>query len=105
MLERKQKGILSLNLKELASRVNDLKIVLILQNEMLLLMLLCKRVLKQRDDIPKYGETINISFLGIACPNIFSENCSVENILMNLSAELVAKQFFFRHLLDNLLLF
>ena len=62
MLERKQKGILSLNLKELASRVNDLKIVLILQNEMLLLMLLCKRVLKKREDIARYGNTINNSF-------------------------------------------
>ena len=32
MLERKQKGILSLNLKKLANRVDDLKIILILQN-------------------------------------------------------------------------
>ena len=39
MLERKHKGILSLNLKKLASRFDDLKIILILQNEMLLLML------------------------------------------------------------------
>ena len=39
MLERKHKGILSLNLKKLASRVDDLKIILILRNEMLLLML------------------------------------------------------------------
>ena len=48
MLERKHKGVLSLNLKKLASRFDDLKIILILQNEMLLLMLFCKRVLKQR---------------------------------------------------------
>ena len=54
MLERKRKGILSLNLKMLASRA-DLKIILILQNEVLLLMLFCKRVLKQREDIPRYG--------------------------------------------------
>ena len=39
MLERKHKGILSLNLKKLASRVDDLNITLILQNKMLLLML------------------------------------------------------------------
>ena len=39
MLEHKHKGILSLNLKKLASRVDDLKIILILRNEMLLLML------------------------------------------------------------------
>ena len=38
MLERKHKGVLSLNLKKLASRFDDLKIILILQNEMLLLM-------------------------------------------------------------------
>ena len=48
MLEHKHKAILPLNLKKLASRVDDLKIILISQNEMLLLMLLCKRVLKQR---------------------------------------------------------
>ena len=41
MLERKHKRILSLNLKKLASRVDDLKIVLILQNEMLLPMFFC----------------------------------------------------------------
>ena len=46
MLERKHKGVLSLNLKKLASRFDDLKIILILQNEMSLLMLFCKRVLK-----------------------------------------------------------
>ena len=63
MLERKHKGILSLNLKKLANRVDDLKIILILQNEMLLLMLFCKRVLKQREDIPRYGETIKNSFM------------------------------------------
>ena len=64
MLERKHKGILSLNLKKLASRFDDLKIGLILQNEMLLLMLLCKRVLKQKKDIPRYGNTINNYFFG-----------------------------------------
>ena len=64
MLERKQKGILCLNLKKLTSRVDDLKIILILQNEMLLLMLFCKRVLKQREDIPRYGNTKTNSFLG-----------------------------------------
>ena len=62
MLERKHKGILSLNLKKLASRFDDLKIILILQNEMLLLMLFCKRVLKEREDIPRYGNTINNPF-------------------------------------------
>ena len=44
MLERKHKGLLSLNLKKLASRFDDLKIILILQNEMLLLMLFCKEL-------------------------------------------------------------
>ena len=39
MLESKHKGILSLNLKKLANLADDLKIILILQNEMLLLML------------------------------------------------------------------
>ena len=62
MLERKHKGILSLNLKKLANRVDDLKMILILQNEMLLLMLFCKRVLKAREDIPRYGKTTNSCF-------------------------------------------
>ena len=69
MLECKHKGVLSLNLKKLASRFDDL----ILQNEMLLLMLFCKPVLKQREGIPRYGNTINNSFLGTACSNIFCE--------------------------------
>ena len=95
MLERKQKGILSLNLKELASCVNDLKIVLILQNEMLLLMLLCKCVLKKREDIARYGNTINNSFLGTVCSNILCENCLFKNMFMPLSTKLAGKEFFF----------
>ena len=46
MLERKHKSVLSLNLKNLASRFDDLKVILILQNEMLLLMLFYKKTLK-----------------------------------------------------------
>ena len=75
MLERKHKGTLFLNLKKLASRVDDLKMILILQNEMLLLMLFCNRALKQREEIPRYCSTINNSFLGTAYSNIFCENC------------------------------
>ena len=83
MLQLKHKGILSLNLKTLASRFDDLKIILILQNEMLLLMLFCKRVLKQREGIPRYDNTINT--------NIFCENCLFKNIFMHLSTKLVGK--------------
>ena len=85
MLERQHKGILSLNLKNLASRFDDLKIILILQNEMPLLMLFCKRVLKQRDDIPRDGKTIHNSFLGTECSNIFCQNCLFKYIFMLLS--------------------
>ena len=73
MLEDKHKGTLSLNLRKLASCVDDLKIVLVLQNKMLLLMLFCKCVLKQGEDIPRYGNTMNNSFLGTVC-SIFSVN-------------------------------
>ena len=59
MLEPQHKGVLSLNLKKLASPFDDLKITLILQNEMLLLMPFCKRVLKQRF---LYGNTMNNVF-------------------------------------------
>ena len=95
MLECKHNGTLSLNLKKLANRVDDLKIILILQNEMLLLMLFCKRVLKQRENISRYGNTINNSFLGTVCSNIFCENCLFKNILMHLSTKAEGKEFFF----------
>ena len=91
----KHKGILSLNLKKLANGVDDLKIILILQNEMLLLMLFCKRVLKQREETPRYGNTINNSFLGTVSSNIFCENCLFKNILMHLLTKLVGKKNFF----------
>ena len=71
----------------------DLKIILILQNEML--MLLCKRVLKQSEDIPRYGNTINNYFLGTVCSNVFCENCIFRNIFMHLSTKLVGEEFFF----------
>ena len=71
---------------------------------MLLLMLFCKHVLKQREDIPIYGNTINNYFLGTVCSNIFCENCLFKNILMNVSTKLVGKEFFFTDLLGNLLL-
>ena len=51
-----------MNLKKLAYSVDDLKIILILQNEILLFMLFCKRVNKQREGIPKYGNTINNNY-------------------------------------------
>ena len=85
MLERQHKGILSLNLKKLASRFDDLKIVLILQNEMSIVMLFCKRVLKQRDDIPRYGKTRHNSFLGTVCSNLFCQNFLFKNIFILLS--------------------
>ena len=95
MLERKHKGTLSLNLKKLASRFDDLKIILILQNVMLLLRLFCKRVLKQREGIPRYCNTTNNPFLGAVCSNIFFENCLCKNIFMHLSTKLLGKEFFF----------
>ena len=86
MLERKHKGILSLNLKKLANRVDDLKIILILQNEMLLLMLFCKLVLKQRKT---YQDMATV------CSNIFCENCSIKNTFMHLSTKVVGEKSFF----------
>ena len=91
MFKRKRKGILSLNLKKLASCVDVLKIILILQNEMLLLMLFSKRVLKQREDIPRCVNTKNNSFLGTVCSNVFCDNCLFKNVFMHLSTKLVAK--------------
>ena len=85
MLERKHKGVLSLNLKKLASRFDDLKIILILQNEMLLMMIFRERVLKQRENMPRYGNTINNSFLGTVCSNILCENCLFKEFFFNTS--------------------
>ena len=95
MLEHKHKGILFLNLKKLASGIDDLKRSFVLQNEMLLLMVFCKRVPKQTEDIPRYGNTISNSFLGTVCSNIFCENGLLKNIFMHLSTKLVGNKFFF----------
>ena len=95
MLERKHRGVSSLNLKKLPSRVDDLKIILILQNEMLLLMLFCKRVLKQREDIPRYDNTKTNSFLGKVWSNIFCKNYTFKSIFMHLLTKLVGKEIFF----------
>ena len=75
-------------------KVDDLKIILILQNEMLLLMLICKRVLKQREDIPRFGKTINSSFLETVCYTVFCVSSLFKSILMNLSTKVVGKTFF-----------
>ena len=58
-------------------------------------MLSCKRVLKQREDIPRYGNTINNSFLGTVCSSIFCDYCLFKKVLMYLSTKLVGKEFFF----------
>ena len=58
---------------------------------MFLLMLFCKRVLKHGEDIPRYRKTINNSFLGTVCSNIFYENCLFKNTLMYLSTKAEGK--------------
>ena len=40
----------------------------------LLLLLFCKCVLKQKEDIPRYGKTINNSFSGTVYSTIFCAN-------------------------------
>ena len=47
MLECEHIGILFLNLKKLANPVDDLKTILVLQKEMFLLMIFCRRVLRK----------------------------------------------------------
>ena len=89
MLGRKHKDILSLNLKKLADNVNNLKIILVLQNEMLLLVVFRNLLLKKRECIPRYGKTINHSFLWTTF--------SVKNAYfkMFLSTEVVEEEYFF----------
>ena len=50
--------------------------------------------MKKREDIPRFGNTIDNSFSGTVCSNIFGENCSFKNILMDLSTKLAGKEFF-----------
>ena len=57
-------------------------------------MLFCKHVLEQREDIPRYGKTINNSFLGTVCSTIFCANCLFKNILMHLPSKVVGNGFF-----------
>ena len=75
-----------MNLEKLANHVDDLKIILVLKKEMLLSMLFCKRVLIQREDIPRYVKIEN-SFLGKVCSTIFCANCLFKDILMYLSTK------------------
>ena len=79
-----------MNIKTLANHVDDLKIVLILQIEMLLLMFFCIRVPKRREDIPN-GKTVNNSSLETICFTIFCTNGFLRNILMHLSTKVVGK--------------
>ena len=79
-----------MNLKKLTNHVDDLKIVLILQIEMLLLMLFCIRVPKRREDIPN-SKTVNNSSLETICCTIFYTNWFLKNILIHLSTKVVGK--------------
>ena len=79
-----------MNPKKIPNRVDDLKIVLILQNEMLL-MIFCNFVLKQRKDMPRYGKTTNNFFLGTLCSTIFWASYLCKSILMHLSTKVVGK--------------
>ena len=56
-------------------------------------MLFCKRVLKEREGIPRNGNTINNYYLGTVCSNILCENCLFKSIFMHLSTKLVGKEF------------
>lgn len=91
MLEDEHKGIFSLNLKKLTNPVDDLKSILVLLNEMLLMMLVCKLVLKQREDLSRYGEAIKSFLLGTVCSTIFCTNCLFKKYLMHLSTIVVGK--------------
>ena len=71
MLERNYKGILSLRLKTLANRVDDLKITLILENEMLLLIFFVS-VFSNKDNT--YQDMVKLSIIPFweQCVLIFS---------------------------------
>lgn len=85
MLKCKHKGILT-------NRVGNLKIIFNFTKWNVLIYSFYKRVL--REDMRKYGKSINNSFLGTACFTIFCANCLFKNIFMDLWTKVVGKQFF-----------
>ena len=59
----------------------DLKITLILQKGRFLLILFCKRVLKARDKLPRYGRTRNSSFfVTVSVTGEYLNNFNVKKI-------------------------
>ena len=61
-----------------------------------MLVLLCKRVLKTRDKLPRYGRTINNSFFSIVYAKGVCKNLLFEKVLMQLSASLMRNAFFLK---------
>ena len=58
-------------------------------------MLVCKCVIKQREDRPRYAKTVNNFFLEAVSSNIFCKNWVFKSILMKLSAKVVGEERFF----------
>ena len=58
-------------------------------------MLICKHVLNQIEEIPRFGKPINNSFLRTVCYTVFYACYLFKSILMNLSTKVVGKTFFF----------
>ena len=59
-------------------------------------MFVCKFVIKQREDRPRYGKTVNNFFLEAVSSNIFCKNWLFKNILMKLSTKVVGEELFFK---------
>ena len=91
MLKRKHEYILFWKLKMLTNCVKDLKITLILHNEMVLLMFFVILFQKREGDI-KYGKTINNFFLGTVCFTSFCENHLFKSILIHIQTKNVVKK-------------
>ena len=82
------------------TRVEDLKVTLILRKRRFLLTLFFKRVLKSSDNLPINAKTITkFSFSPVSVAG-FSVNLLLRKFLMQLSINLIGNAFFFNILLN-----
>ena len=93
-----------MNWKKLETRVDDLKITLILQKGRFLLILFFNRVLKSSDNLPRNGKTITKYFSSAVNETGFSVSILLRKLLMQLSVNLIGNAFFLIFLLNGILL-
>ena len=84
-----------MNWKKLGIRVDDLKIILLLQKGRFSLILFFKHVLKSGDNLPRNGKIITKSFFSAVNMTGFSVSLLLRKLLMQVSINLIGNAFFF----------